>query len=775
MFLLYAIAFYALLFGLRYLLMFLHLKKEKFQYAEYTLKPSREVPKPIQQVFQSAIQELAPLGFKPCSYRQVRPIFQIQPSTVWSLLFYHPSHKTYAEVDLRLLIESFNCFEITFVTFFRDKSLLLTLNGRLHGVIGEIPNATLQDAYAPDAATQWQFHQTKLRELAAVQPPFGLAPEAYTKLMQQRVQQYIDRAVKQKTLLPDSTPGLFRYRTGAALKRVHPLLKGSQKTVKLLQQRQKKAKSVGSPLLELPIELEVESFERMEHMQQGLVGRKFRGWLLVGSLAAFVAVYTQVLTVERMLIFVGVLLFHELGHVVAMRLCGYRNTGILFLPFLGAVATASRREGATLSQKVWISIAGPLPGLILGISLTVALQAGWIQSEPSSWMYELQWMLIGLNLFNLLPIYPLDGGQIADLLLVSIHPSLGSLFKVCGVALLGLLALVSGRPLLVGFAVLIGLSLPNSFRSAEVAAALRKTLPRSIDRTTALTLIFKQLRQFGYGQLPFSKRYALAKDLLDRRHEFRAKWITKLALVLLYGGSLLGGVAGTIQAFSPHWIEMAHMFHQTPEQRKAYFLAKQQQELQDLTASIQRNPNDAEAYAGRANARLFLNHDLQGAIADSDQVIRLKPNDAKALLTRSRFRRQAKDLTGALQDLNRAIEVDAKNTMAYYSRASLYTALKNHQAALSDYSQILTINPQDLEAHINRGQILCQMKNYKGAIADANAAITLEPRSPAAYNLRSEARQGLGDRQGAIADQQKAKELADGWDNDLLDQEGALE
>ena len=405
-------------------------------------------------------------------------------------------------------------------------------------------------------------------------PGSDLRLKSYTKLMQQRVQQYIDRAVEQKLLLREPTPGQFRYRTGAALKRVHPLLKGSQKAVKLSQQRQQKAKLGGSPVLELPIELEVESFERMEYMQQGLVGRKFRGWLLVGSLAAFVAVYMQVLTVERMLIFVGVLLFHELGHVVAMRLCGYRNAGILFLPFLGAVATASRRDGATLSQKVWISIAGPLPGLILGIGLALALQSGWIQSEPSSWMYELQWMLIGLNLFNLLPIYPLDGGQIADLLLVSIHPSLGSLSKVCGVVLLGLFALVSGRPLLIGFTVLIGLSLPNSFRSAEVAAALRKTLPPSTDRTTALALIFKQFRQFDYGQLPFSKRYVLAKDLLDRRHEFRAKWITKLALVLLYGGSLLGGVRRVrFRRFCPpDWIEMVqNASSETPEQIQSVF------------------------------------------------------------------------------------------------------------------------------------------------------------------------------------------------------------
>jgi tetratricopeptide (TPR) repeat protein/Zn-dependent protease len=776
-----AIAVYGLLFGLRYLLTFLDLKKTKFQYAEYTLKSSAEVPDYIQQLFQSAIQELAPLGFKPCRYRQIKPIFQIQPPTFWGLLFYHPGCKTYAEVDMRLWIETGDRFEISFVTFFRDKSWLITMNGKAHRVIDDRANTILQDAYVLDVVAQWQVHQTRLQALAATQPPFGLAPEAFTKLMQRQTKQYIDRAVEQQILSPDPTPGLFRYKTQAVLKKVHPLLKGSQKAAKLSQQRQKAIDANPTAVSELPIELEVESFERMEKMQQGGVSRKFRGWLLIGSLAAFVAVYTHILTPARMLIFVGVLLFHEAGHIVAMRLCGYRNTAILFLPFLGALATASHREGTTLSQKVWISIAGPLPGLSLGIGLALALQTGWIPpSQQADWMHELQWILIGLNLFNLLPIYPLDGGQIADLLLVSIHPYLGVLFKLCGVVVLGLLSLVLGKPLLFGFTVLIGLTLPHSFRSAKAIAKLHKSLrqrmsaDRTIDRQLTLALIVKQMRQLGYGQQPFSKRYTLAKELLDRRHELRAKWITKLALVLLYGGSLIGGVAGTIQAIAPEWIEVAQSFYQTPEQRRAAFLAKQQRQIQELTASIQRNPNDAEAYANRANAKLFLN-DLQGAIADSDQVIRLKPNDTEALLTRARFRQQAKDLPGALQDLDRAIEIDPKDKDAYYHRAMLDMALQNHQAALNDYNQIVILDPQDLSAYLGRGQMRCQLKDYKGAIADANAVIALEPRYPEAYDLRSEARQGLGDRAGAIADQQKAEELADSWDDDLLDQGDLLD
>jgi Zn-dependent protease len=121
---------------------------------------------------------------------------------------------------------------------------------------------------------------------------------------------------------------------------------------------------------------------------------------------------------------VGVLLFHEGGHVLAMKIFGYRDVTMLFIPFLGALATA-KKEDASLTEKVLISLAGPVPGLVIGIGLAIAFSNEnplSIVSDNPSWIMPLSWTLIGLNLFNLLPVYPLDGGQIADLLLFSSNP-----------------------------------------------------------------------------------------------------------------------------------------------------------------------------------------------------------------------------------------------------------------------------------------------------------------------------------------------------------------
>lgn len=215
------------------------------------------------------------------------------------------------------------------------------------------------------------------------------------------------------------------------------------------------------------IELEIAEFHRLQQKQKDSTSQKGKHWLLLGTLALFIASYSSIFEPQKLLIFVAVLLLHEGGHVLAMKIFGYRNTVMLFIPFLGALATA-RKDNASLTEKVWISLAGPLPGLALGIGLAISFgmsdladpnMAAWL--EDTNWIRETSWMLIILNLFNLLPIYPLDGGQVADLLLFSRNPYLGVVFKGIGVLLLGLLGL--GQPLMLVFAGLIALTIPTSF------------------------------------------------------------------------------------------------------------------------------------------------------------------------------------------------------------------------------------------------------------------------------------------------------------------------
>jgi Zn-dependent protease len=122
---------------------------------------------------------------------------------------------------------------------------------------------------------------------------------------------------------------------------------------------------------------------------------------------------------EYLALFVIVLL-HEFGHALACRQVGGRADTILLWP-LGGVAYVDPppRPGAML----WSLAAGPLVNVallpVIGGAYLLAGANG--SSSPSTdfniWLYSVLWIDLGLLIFNILPIYPLDGGQILRSLL----------------------------------------------------------------------------------------------------------------------------------------------------------------------------------------------------------------------------------------------------------------------------------------------------------------------------------------------------------------------
>jgi Zn-dependent protease len=114
-----------------------------------------------------------------------------------------------------------------------------------------------------------------------------------------------------------------------------------------------------------------------------------------------------------LLLITAIVMFHELGHFFAMKYYKYNDLGIFFIPLLGAYVSGSKREVSQLQSAV-ILLAGPLPGILLGIFLFVL-----DQRNPDLQFLEISFsrialLLIILNLINLLPIYPLDGGQLLN-------------------------------------------------------------------------------------------------------------------------------------------------------------------------------------------------------------------------------------------------------------------------------------------------------------------------------------------------------------------------
>ena len=103
--------------------------------------------------------------------------------------------------------------------------------------------------------------------------------------------------------------------------------------------------------------------------------------------------------------FVGLLFLHELGHYIQLRREGVKPSGMVFIPFLGA-AVGARSLGGSALAEARVGLAGP----ILGSLATAALLRIAASTGDDFW-YALAFTGFFLNLFNLLPVVPLDGGR----------------------------------------------------------------------------------------------------------------------------------------------------------------------------------------------------------------------------------------------------------------------------------------------------------------------------------------------------------------------------
>jgi Zn-dependent protease len=100
---------------------------------------------------------------------------------------------------------------------------------------------------------------------------------------------------------------------------------------------------------------------------------------------------------------------HECGHALAARLRGIKTGIMVFVPFMGAFVT-TKRYGQNLEEDAFIGIAGP----IVGSAASALCAALYLPTHNPFWLSLGQWGMF-INLFNLLPTPPLDGGWITPL------------------------------------------------------------------------------------------------------------------------------------------------------------------------------------------------------------------------------------------------------------------------------------------------------------------------------------------------------------------------
>jgi Zn-dependent protease len=189
--------------------------------------------------------------------------------------------------------------------------------------------------------------------------------------------------------------------------------------------------------------------------------------LTTGSMLAMVAFESMRSGIWFAVGFVLLILVHELGHGVAMKRAGVQAGWPIFIPFFGAMI-AMKGLPQDRDKEAEIAYGGPLAGT--GAALAVA---GLGLALDSRLLLALANVGFFLNLFNLTPISPLDGGRVAQAFSKRA-------WIVGAVLLVGLFFVTQSIQLIL----IAALALPQLLRGAS--ADLRPVLAPALQRTWAM-------------------------------------------------------------------------------------------------------------------------------------------------------------------------------------------------------------------------------------------------------------------------------------------------
>jgi tetratricopeptide (TPR) repeat protein len=163
------------------------------------------------------------------------------------------------------------------------------------------------------------------------------------------------------------------------------------------------------------------------------------------------------------------------------------------------------------------------------------------------------------------------------------------------------------------------------------------------------------------------------------------------------------------------------------------------------------------AFDRAEQAASITNLDL--AITNYTEAIRLKPDMVAAYNNRGIVYRQKADYDRAIADFNEAIRLDPRNASAYFNRGNAYGDKGDYDKALADETVAIRLKPDFVEAYNARGASYNDKGGYDIALVDCNEAIRLNPNYAEAYYNRGLAYDYKGDYDKALTNYNDAIRL----------------
>lgn len=413
--------------------------------------PSEAVPRVVAQRFHGHLGQLSALGFHSPIWHLIED--DVQHVTTHLATMIHGSGRAWARVHNRIWSAKSPATSKLYVEIVSETSpgrYLWSLSSRPD--LAAPPSCRVVRQHGATAAQLWSLHQASLASTSSHElVPIDSADElriAVDRLHERVLDFHISRGVFEPVSAAERVVAAqFKGRVEAAAK-------GGSKYPEIVA--------------------EVERLQNQPSRKNGLILLLISLGLFVGSgLTSFGG---NAFSLDVLAILVGALFFHEMGHWIAMRIFGYRDLKMFFIPFFGA-AVSGKHHNVAGWKKAVVSLMGPVPGIIVGTIIGVI---GLATNQPL--LIKIATITLILNGLNLLPVLPMDGGWVLQAILLSRHHMLELVFRVLAIGALFVAGAATGDRILAGLAIIMALGLPAMHRLARITNELRKAdLPAVAD------------------------------------------------------------------------------------------------------------------------------------------------------------------------------------------------------------------------------------------------------------------------------------------------------
>jgi tetratricopeptide (TPR) repeat protein len=205
-----------------------------------------------------------------------------------------------------------------------------------------------------------------------------------------------------------------------------------------------------------------------------------------------------------------------------------------------------------------------------------------------------------------------------------------------------------------------------------------------------------------------------------------------LARLLKQTGQCDAAMAALSTVFNPRKPNLLGLFVRADIEQ---CLGNIQGAITDYNQAIRMNPSDTQTWLDLA--KLYKDaQEYDNAAATLSKILDREPTDLPARISRANLYQKLGDADKAVAEASKAIQLHPKKSEAYSARATLYNYGGNHDKAIADADHAIQLNPSDPDAYYARGFAMLQLKDYAGAIHALTEEIKLDPNHGSAWHCR---------------------------------------